>query len=785
MTAQGGDFNLGPGDVIGQFTLLHPLGEGGMGEVWAAEQGEPMRRQVALKLLKPGLDTRDFLARFEVERQALAVMDHPNIARVYAADATPGGRPYYAMEFVRGVPITTYCDNNRLTTRQRLTLFVAVCRAVQHAHQKGVIHRDLKPSNVLVTIVDDAPVPKVIDFGIAKAVGARIADITFATDIRQPLGTPAYMSPEQWEPDQFDIDTRSDIYSLGVMLYELLVGRLPTDPVQLMRAGQAVAQLLRDVTPAMPSTRARSLGADSASLAMARGTDNRALVRALAGDLDWITLKAMEADRSRRYETPHALAQDITRHLNNEPVQARPPSVRYRAGRFVRRNRLAVAAATMLLVAGSAFAVVMAVQARRLAVERDRARLEAARARALNDFLQQTLLSPDPIQGTGRDVTMRQALDSATARLRRDATLLPSVAASLESAIGWAYFKLQEFDKAEPLLKDALARRYSERPVDSAALGEHLMRYGAMHEARARLDSAALSYHNGIALLRGHGGTSRDLAASLARAANLFRTKGDSVQARAALDEARRLFERAGDSSGLASVDDMRGAVEYELGHLDRALPLFRSALAYRRAHLGQHPLVANSLANLGAVLEDAKDTVGAEAAYREALSIAERTLGSDHEIVAATLSNLALLLGNTERTAEASRLLQRALAIDERQNGPNHPAVASDLSVLAPMLCRSGKAVEGEAAARRALRIFRSGLGTGVWQTSAVQGTLGRCLAAQRRYAEAEREMVPALRELTSRLGAQHARVVALRGSLRELYVAWGRPERADSSGR
>jgi serine/threonine protein kinase len=275
------DATVSAGSTIGSFTLLQPLGEGGMGEVWEAEQREPIRRHVALKLLKLGLDTKAFLARFEVERQALAVMDHPNIAKVLETGATPSGRPYYVMELVRGIPLTDFCDTHHLTTRQRLELFASVCRAVQHAHQKGVIHRDLKPSNVLVTYVDDVPMPKVIDFGIAKAMGAQLTNVTFVTEFGRPLGTPAYMSPEQWEPGQVDIDTRSDIYSLGVMLYELLVGRLPNDANQMMQAGMAIAQMLRDVTPPSPSTRVRSLGNDTGTLAKARGTDPRSLAREL------------------------------------------------------------------------------------------------------------------------------------------------------------------------------------------------------------------------------------------------------------------------------------------------------------------------------------------------------------------------------------------------------------------------------------------------------------------------------------------------------------------------
>jgi serine/threonine protein kinase len=350
-----------PSGTIGSYRLLERLGEGGFAEVWTAEQTKPMRRTVALKILKPGMDSKEVLARFEVERHALALMDHPNVARVYDAGATDQGRPYFVMEHAAGVPLTDYCDAGRLRVRQRLELFVPICEAVQHAHTKGIIHRDLKPSNILVTLADGKPVPKVIDFGIAKATAAPLTDRTLHTEIGRLMGTPEYMSPEQAGTSGLDVDTRSDVYSLGVILYQLLTGTLPFEPQTLRKADHAsLVNIIREMDPPTPSGRLSTLGAEPVTrhngaapqeIAARRDTDFAALQRQVKGELDWVVMKCLEKDRARRYETANGLALDVHRFLSGEPVAAAPPNRLYRFRKFARRNRVALIAT--IIVAAS------------------------------------------------------------------------------------------------------------------------------------------------------------------------------------------------------------------------------------------------------------------------------------------------------------------------------------------------------------------------------------------------------------------------------------------------
>jgi len=407
----------GPGSCIGRYKLVQKIGEGGCGVVYMAEQSEPLRRQVALKIIKLGMDTKSVIARFETERQALALMDHPNIARVLDAGATDLGRPYFVMELVRGIKITDYCDQNRLDTRRRLELFVQICHAIQHAHQKGIIHRDIKPSNILVTINDGQPIPKVIDFGIAKATGGWPRDQTSFTGREQFIGTPAYMSPEQSEMGGLDIDTRSDIYSLGVLLYELLAGRTPFDGKQLLQSGLVeMRRTLLEKEPQRPSALLAALPrGDLRAMAVMRQTEPARMISSLKGDLDWIVMRALEKDRGRRYETANGFAMDIERHLSHEPVVARPPSRLYRFGKLVRRNQgvfAAVGAVAAALLFGLETSTWLFFQER------------VARQRAVAAEQQQTRLRAEAEAARNSEAKLRQeavAARNEEARLRREA----------------------------------------------------------------------------------------------------------------------------------------------------------------------------------------------------------------------------------------------------------------------------------------------------------------------------------------------------------------------------
>ncbi len=475
-----------PGDRIGRYKILQLIGEGGFGTVYMAEQQEPVRRKVALKIIKLGMDTKQVIARFEAERQALALMDHPNIARVLDAGATETGRPYFVMELVRGVPVTDYCEKNKLSTTDRLELFTRICQAIQHAHHKGIIHRDLKPSNVLVTLHDGVPVPKVIDFGIAKALHQRLTEKTLFTEYHQFMGTPVYMSPEQAEMSGLDVDARTDIYSLGVLLYELLTGTTPFDVQRLKSLSHAdIQKLIREESPHKPSTRIQTLGRDATSTAEHQQTDREGLRKHLKGDLDCIVMKALEKDRTRRYETANGMMFDVRRYLNGEPVLASPPSAIYRARKFVGRHRAAVGVATVVglaLFAGMVLSMIGFTQASR---ERAVARAEAESARAINSFFSDMLGSVDPQQlrlhsafapeeavtGTtkgvfDRNVSVVEMLKRGGERLEETFRGKPGLEAEARETIGITLAGLGHLEDARPHLERAVEIRAGILPED-------------------------------------------------------------------------------------------------------------------------------------------------------------------------------------------------------------------------------------------------------------------------------------------------------------------------------
>jgi len=631
---------LSPGDRIDRYALVRLLGEGGMGEVWLAEQTDPIRRQVALKVIKRGMDTATVLARFEVERQALALMSHPAVARVFDAGTTGDGRPYFVMEYVDGEPITTFCDTHTYSIPERIGLFQKICEGVQHAHQKGIIHRDLKPSNVLVTMAGDIPQPKVIDFGVAKAIQQRLTERTLFTELGVVVGTPEYMSPEQAEGVGADIDTRTDVYTLGVLLYELLAGVLPFDPAELRDAGwYAMLHKLLEEEPSRPSERTSTLGEQSGDVARRRGTDPVRLARTLQGDLDWIVMKAMDKDRARRYGSPAELAADLGRHLLHEPVQARPPSVAYQVRKFVRRHALAVGMAAVGAVALVGFAGAMAWQARRIAVERNHAEW-------VTRFLVDLFLAPDPTQARGQALTAVDLLDRGAERIAAERTADPVLRARVMAMLGRTYEGLGAYEKALPMVEGALAiQREQLGPDDRATIG---------------------SMHN-RALLYG------DL--------------GQYVEAEAAYREAIAHGERAlgkDDRLTLTSMANLASTL-LALGRRAEAESLHTRVLALRQRVRGpDHLETLSSALDLAVVWQMEGKYAESERLSRETVEHMRRVLGADFPETLKAEHNLAVVLNQMGRYDEAAAYYEEALAGMRRVFGDDHPSTLSCMMAAA-----------------------------------------------------------------------------------------------------
>ncbi|MGB7295583.1 MAG: serine/threonine-protein kinase [Candidatus Aminicenantales bacterium] len=642
------------GRTIGPYHLLQKIGEGGMGEVWVAEQHKPIHRRVALKLIKAGMDTRQVIARFESERQALAMMDHPAIAKVFDAGETEDGRPYFVMEYVQGISITAHCDQNRLTTQERLELFRHVCEGVQHAHQKAIIHRDLKPSNILILIQDGVAMPKIIDFGVAKATAQSLTERTMYTELGVLIGTPEYMSPEQAEMSGQNVDTRTDVYSLGAILYELLIGALPFDPKDLRRAGfDEIRRKIREEDPPRPSTKLSTMGEASTAEAQKRRTEPAALLRQVRGDLDWITMKALEKDRTRRYGSPAELAADIDRYLHHQPIFARPPSTVYKAKKFVRRHRVGVGVAATLAVLLIAFSVTTAIQARRIARERDRANQEAEASRQVSDFLTELFKVSDPSEARGNSVTAREILDKGAEKISLELQGQPVIQGKLMNTMGIVYRSLGLFDPAQALLEKALELR-------TKALGpDH-----------------------------------PDVAVTLSDLGYVLWRKGDFARAKVLQEQALAIRERRlnPDAKEVANSLHDLGTLNYTQGNYAEARRLLERSLAIREKILGlENADVANTLNSLGAIAYKEGDYGKAAEIWERTLAVREKVLGPDHPYLAHTLNNLAIVHIYAGDPKRAVPLLERVIRIQEKVLGPKHPDLASGLSNLGDAISRSG----------------------------------------------------------------------------------------------
>ncbi|HTB18935.1 MAG TPA: serine/threonine-protein kinase [Bryobacteraceae bacterium] len=680
------------GDVIGPYQLRYLLGHGGMGEVWLAEQKQPVRRRVALKLIKAGMDTREVVARFESERQALALMDHPAIAKVFDAGSTMEGRPYFVMEYVSGIPITDYCDKHRLTMRQRLELFIRVCDGVQHAHQKAILHRDLKPSNILVGETDGVPAPRIIDFGVAKATAQGASSDTVFTRVGTIVGTLGYMSPEQADSGGADVDTRTDVYSLGVILYQLLVGAPPFDFRKL--AYDEILRRLREDDAPRPSTQLRTLAGESAIAARKRGADVPTLTRQLRGDADAIALKALEKDRTRRYATPSDLAADVGRYLRNEPVNARPASAGYRARKYIRRHRLAVAVAGAgaLLLIG--FAIVQAVQLRRITRERDR-------ADRITHFMTGMFRVSNPSEARGTTVTAREILDKSAREIGAGLSSEPELQAQLMYTMADTYAGLGLYQRAQSLLDGALV-------IQRRVLGpDH-----------------------------------RDTLASTRSLAGVLANEGRYADAETLYRETINIQRRVLGPQNPATLASMSllGSVLANERHYTDAEKLYRETIDMERRVLGpEHPDTLRSMSMLGYLLVPERRYAEADKLQREALDLQRRVLGLEHPDTLVSMADLATTLRYEGRYAEAERMTRETLAIQRKVLGPEHSLTLLSMNNLAGTLMNDHRYAEAEKLYRETMDIRRRTLGPLHPSTLTTLENLAVNLSYEGRYSDAE----------------------------------------------
>ncbi len=726
------------GDAIGPYHLVRKIGEGGMGEVWIADQEKPIRRRVALKLIRGGMSFRAIVARFESERQAIAMMDHPNIAKIYDAGSTPDGVPYFVMEYVDGVPIDRHCDEHRLSTRARLELFMKVCEGVQHAHHKAIIHRDLKPSNVLVAVHDGRATPKIIDFGVAKALAAPLTEGSMKTEVGQIIGTPAYMSPEQADMSGRNIDTRTDVYSLGVMLYELLAGSLPLDTESSWKEGlESVLRTIRQVDPPRPSVRVSTAGEHSTDSAARRGTIPTALMRQLKGDLDWITMKALEKDPARRYGSPADLAADLRRHLDNEPVVARPPSTTYQMAKFVRRHTVAVGGAAVVAALLIVFAITMAVQAGRIARERDRANREAAAATQVSQFVTDLFKVSDPSEARGNSVTAREILDVGAGKIRETLSDQPEVQARLMATIGSVYANLGLYGDAVPLLEEALEGRRS-------TLGEN--------------DPSTLASMQELGILAYRQGRFED-------ADRLFS---------GALEKRRAIFGE-GHPDTLDSMNSLAN-LYHRVGKYKESEPLYLAALEGQERVLGKdHEDTLKTMNNLSILYKRQQRYAEAEPLTVEALDRRRRLLGEDHPATVSSLQSLATLYIYLERYADAEARLKEALAIQRRVLGEDHPDTLVLVHNLGEVYRLQGRSEDAEPLLIQAHDARRAKLGDDHPYTLDSKDSLARLYQDQGRFGEAEAMFAAVVDARSRKIGPDNPDTLKARQAMIDLFKASG----------
>lgn len=801
------------GKAIGPYRLVQKLGEGGMGQVWLAEQTAPLQRLVAVKLIRAGVADGILLERFESERQVLARMNHPFIAKVFDAGTTLEGTPYFVMEYVPGIPITLYCDQKKLSIHKRIGLFTRVCDGVQHAHQKVIIHRDLKPANILITEIDGQPTPRIIDFGIAKAVRERDSMATMITRAGNFIGTPAYMSPEQSDPDIQDVDTRSDVYSLAVILYELLTGTLPFDPSQ-WRSGAMNErfQRLREQDPPRPSVQFRNNTAmqrhKAQIAARLRSTEPQELVNALQGDLDWITMKALERDRARRYGTPSELAADLERYLHNEPIEARPANAAYRIRKYADRHRAGVAVAASLVVLLIAFVVVQTLQLRRITRERDR-------ANRIGDFMARMFKVSDPSEARGNSVTARELLDKASGDIETELTTDPELQAGLMYTMGNVYMSLGLDSRGQSLLEKALATQRrtlgaeNAETLETAASLATELRYEGKYPESEKLERETVAIQRRVLgpqnakTLR----TSADLAATLFQEGKY--SEAEKLQ-RETLQMQRRLLgpenadtllsmrdlgttlRKGGNYPGAEEIlrevvdvqrrtigsdhpDTLRSMnslanVLLQEAKFSEADQLYREAYETRKRIEGlEHPDTLMAMTNLSNALSEEGHYAEAEKLQREALDVDMRTLGLQNPQTLNAMQNLSYTLGNENHLVEAEQLQRQVISVGGRVLGPEHSEVLNMMNGLAVNLQRDGRYAEAEKLERETLEAERRTLGPEKPQTLDSMNNLGAILQSEGRYAEAEKLQREALAVADRVIGPTHPDTLSIMSNLSE----------------